>query len=39
MLDKGILVEEGSHKDLMERKNKYYGMVNYQNELEVGGVI
>lgn len=39
MLDKGALVEEGSHKDLMERKNKYYGMVNYQNELEVGGVI
>ena len=39
MLDKGILVEEGSHKDLMERKNKYYGMVNYQNELEIGGVI
>ena len=39
MLDKGVLVEEGSHKDLMERKNKYYGMVNYQNELEVGGVI
>lgn len=39
MLDKGVLVEEGSHKDLMKRKNKYYGMVNYQNELEIGGVI
>ena len=39
MLDKGLLVEVGNHKSLMERKNKYYSMVNYQNDLEVGGVI
>lgn len=39
LLERGKLVEEGTHEELMGKKNKYYDMVNYQNELELGGVI
>ena len=34
VMNKGNLVEEGTHKDLMELKGYYSEMVNKQNELE-----
>lgn len=34
VMNKGNLVEEGTHKDLMELKGYYSKMVNKQNELE-----
>ncbi len=37
VLDKGNLVEEGNHKSLIENESFYYNMVNYQNDLEMGG--
>ena len=30
VLDKGELVEQGTHKELMEKKGKYYAMINAQ---------
>lgn len=39
MLDSGKLIEYGSHSSLMDIRGKYYSMVNYQKELETGGVI
>ena len=34
VLDKGVIVENGKHKDLMIHKNKYYELVNHQENLE-----
>ena len=34
VMNKGNLVEEGTHESLMESKGYYYEMVNKQNELE-----
>ncbi|WP_435255359.1 peptidase domain-containing ABC transporter [Tenacibaculum sp. A30] len=34
VLDKGEIVEEGSHDELINRKNKYYNLV--KNQLELG---
>lgn len=39
LLDKGNLVEEGSHKELMDKKNKYFNLVSMQEELEGKGVM
>ena len=39
MLDKGILVEEGNHKELMDKNNKYANLVKMQEELEGKGVM
>ena len=33
-MNKGDLVEEGTHSDLMKLKGYYHSMVNKQNELE-----
>ena len=34
ILDKGHIVENGKHKELMMRKNKYYELVTHQANLE-----
>lgn len=34
VLDKGNIVESGSHKDLMMYNGKYAQLVNHQNNLE-----
>jgi ATP-binding cassette subfamily B protein len=34
VLDKGAIVEEGSHKDLIDRRGHYYNLV--KNQLELG---
>lgn len=39
LLDKGNLVEEGNHEELMNKKNKYFNLVSMQEELEVKGVM
>ena len=39
LLDKGNLVEEGNHKELMDKKNKYFNLVSMQEELEGKGVM
>ena len=39
LLDKGNLVEEGNHKELMDKKNKYFNLVSIQEELEGKGVM
>lgn len=39
MLDRGILVEEGTHDELMNKENKYFNLVNMQEELEGKGVL
>ena len=33
-MNKGALVEEGTHNELMKAKGYYSNMVNKQNELE-----
>ena len=35
VMNKGILVESGTHEELMSKENHYYDMVNKQNELEM----
>ena len=35
VMNKGILVENGTHEELMNDKKHYYDMVNKQNELEM----
>lgn len=35
VMNKGILVESGTHEELMNSKKHYYDMVNKQNELEM----
>ncbi len=35
VMNKGILVESGTHEELMNGKKHYYDMVNKQNELEM----
>ena len=35
VMNKGIVVESGTHEDLMNGKKHYYDMVNKQNELEM----
>ena len=35
VMNKGNLVESGSHDELMSREKYYYDMVNKQNELEM----
>ena len=35
VMNKGILVESGTHEELMSSKKHYYDMVNKQNELEM----
>ena len=39
LLDKGNLIEEGNHEELMMKKNKYYNLVSMQEELEGKGVM
>ncbi|MFR4995805.1 MAG: ABC transporter ATP-binding protein/permease [Clostridium paraputrificum] len=39
LLDKGNLVEEGNHEELMNKKNKYFNLVSIQEELEGKGVM
>lgn len=39
LLDKGNLVEEGNHEELMNKKNKYFNLVSMQEELEGKGVM
>ena len=39
LLDKGNLFEEGNHKELMDKKNKYFNLVSMQEELEGKGVM
>lgn len=39
LLDKGSLVEEGNHEELMNKKNKYFNLVSMQEELEGKGVM
>ncbi len=35
VMNKGLLVENGSHEELMSKESYYYNMVNKQNELEM----
>ena len=35
VMNKGILVENGTHDELMSKESHYYNMVNKQNELEM----
>ena len=35
VMNKGILVESGTHDELMKNESCYYDMVNKQNELEM----
>ena len=39
LLDKGNLVEEGNHEEIMDKKNKYFNLVSMQEELEGKGVM
>lgn len=39
LLDKGNLVEEGTHTELITNKNKYYDLVKMQEELEGKAVV
>ncbi len=39
LLDKGNLVEEGNHEELMNKNNKYFNLVSMQEELEGKGVM
>ena len=39
LLDKGNLIEEGNHEDLIKKENKYYELVKMQEELEGKGVM
>lgn len=34
VMDKGELIEEGTHEELMKRNNKYFEMIKSQEELE-----
>ena len=35
VMNKGLIVESGTHEELMNKENHYYNMVNKQNELEM----
>ena len=35
VMNKGVLVESGTHKELMSKESHYFDMVNKQNELEM----
>lgn len=35
VMNKGVLIEEGNHNELMNKESYYYQMVNKQNELEM----
>ena len=35
VMNKGLLVESGTHEELMNKESHYYNMVNKQNELEM----
>ncbi|MGG7179339.1 ABC transporter ATP-binding protein/permease [Clostridium paraputrificum] len=39
LLDKGNLIEEGNHEELIKKENKYYDLVKMQEELEGKGVM
>ncbi len=34
VLDKGMIIEEGTHKELTEKKGAYYNLI--KNQLELG---
>ena len=40
MIDKGEVVEEGSHKELMEKRGRYYSLytTQFRNEREAEGL-